>query len=80
MNSADAGEVARRLRETNAALERARRLVREAARQMIPFAGIPTERHILYLFNDAIPSHDATQAYLAEVMASRKVKTQPDRP
>ncbi len=39
---------------------------------MIPYAHIPTERHILYLFNDAIPSHDAARAYLAEVMAFRQ--------
>ena len=36
---------------------------------MVPFAHIPTERHILYLFNDAIPAHDAARAYLDEVSA-----------
>jgi hypothetical protein len=35
---------------------------------MIPYAQIPTERHILYLFNDAIPSHASARQYLAEVM------------
>ena len=39
---------------------------------MIPYAHIPTERHILYLFNDAIPSHEAARRYLAEVIAFRK--------
>ena len=42
---------------------------------MIPYAHIPTERHILYLFNDAIPSHEAAQAYLAEVIAFYKAKS-----
>jgi len=39
------------------------------------FAHIPTERHILYLFNDAIPSHDAARRYLAEVIAFREART-----
>jgi hypothetical protein len=38
---------------------------------MIPYAHIPTERHILYLFNDAIPSHDAARRHLSEVIAAR---------
>ena len=28
---------------------------------MIPYAHIPTEKHILYLFNDAMPSHEAAR-------------------
>ena len=36
---------------------------------MIPYAHIPTERHILWIFNKAIPSHEAARAYLAEVIA-----------
>ncbi|HOJ33383.1 MAG TPA: alpha-glucuronidase family glycosyl hydrolase [Candidatus Hydrogenedentes bacterium] len=51
------------------ALERANQLVRRAAEQMIPYAHIPTERHILYLFNDAIPSHETAREYLNEVVA-----------
>jgi hypothetical protein len=43
---------------------------------MIPYAHIPTERHILYLFNDAMPSHEATRRYLSEVIALR---TRPGR-
>ncbi|MGC8640713.1 MAG: alpha-glucuronidase family glycosyl hydrolase [Isosphaeraceae bacterium] len=72
LNAGETAEVGKQLRQTKTALEQANRLLREAARQMIPFCNIPTERHILYLFNDAIPSHEAAQAYLAEVMAFRK--------
>jgi len=67
-----ADEVGKQLDRCQTALDRANRLVREAAQQMIPFAHIPTERHILYLFNDAMPSHEAAQRYLAEVIAFRK--------
>ena len=43
---------------------------------MIPYAQIPTERHILYLFNDAIPSHESARQYLAKVMTFRKTLRQ----
>jgi len=36
---------------------------------MIPYAHIPTEKHILYLFNDAMPSLEVSRDYLAEVIA-----------
>ena len=72
MNAGNAAEARKQLDRTQAALERANRLVHEAARQMIPYAHIPTEKHILYLFNDAIPSHQAMQRYLSEVIAFRK--------
>ena len=71
MNAGDAAAERKQLEQARAALERANRLVRLAAQQMIPYAHIPTERHILYLFNDAIPSHEATQRYLSEVVALR---------
>jgi len=41
----------------------------EAAQQMIPYANIPTEKHILWILNRAIPSHESTRRYLAEVIA-----------
>ncbi len=72
MNAGDAAEVRKQLNQSRTALDRANRLVREAAQQMIPYAQIPTEKHILYLFNDAMPSHEATRRYLSEVMAFRK--------
>ena len=72
MNAGDANAERKQLDQAQAALDRANRLVREAAQQMIPYARIPTERHILYLFNDAMPSHEATQRYLSEVIALRK--------
>jgi hypothetical protein len=77
MSAGETAEADKDLEQTQAALERANRLVREAARQMIPYVQIPTERHILYLFNDAIPSHEATRHYLAEVMAFRKGRKNP---
>jgi hypothetical protein len=60
------------LEHSRTALERANRLVRTAAQQMIPYANVPTERHILWIFNKAIPSHEAARAYLAEVIAFHK--------
>ena len=72
MSAADAAQVHEQLDKSRTALDRANRLVRAAAGQMIPYAHIPTERHILYLFNDAIPSHEAAQRYLAELIAFRK--------
>ena len=67
-----AGEAGKQFEQCRTALDRASRLVRQAAEQMIPYARIdPTERHILWIFNKAIPSHDATQRYLAEVVAVR---------
>jgi hypothetical protein len=64
-----AAEAGKQLEVSRTALERANRLVREAAQQMIPYAHIPTERHILWIVNKAIPSHDATRGYLSEVIA-----------
>jgi len=69
MDDGKPDEVRKHLAHCQTALDRANRLVREAAEQMIPFAHIPTERHILYLFNDAMPSHAIARAYLAEVIA-----------
>jgi Glycosyl hydrolase family 67 N-terminus len=72
MNAGEAAEERRQLDQSQTAMDRANLLVREAAQQMIPYAHIPTERHILYLFNDAIPSHEEARRYLAEVIAFRK--------
>jgi hypothetical protein len=75
-NDGKADEVGKQLDQSQTALDRANRLVREAAEQMIPYAHIPTEKHILYLFNDAMPSHESTRAYLAEVIAFHKEQNQ----
>jgi len=72
MSAEQASEVDRELERAQAALKRANQLVHDAAQQMIPYARIPTERHILYLFNDAIPSHESAQRYLAEVRTARR--------
>lgn len=69
-------EVGKQLEQCRTALDRAGRLVRQAAAQMIPYARIdPTERHILWILNKVIPSHDATQRYLADVLALEKAKS-----
>jgi hypothetical protein len=80
MNAGEAAEARKQLEQTQAALERANRLVREAARQMIPYANIPTERHILWILNGAIPSHETAKRYLAEVIAVRKTQSQGAKP
>jgi type 1 glutamine amidotransferase len=80
MNAGETAEERKQLDQTQAALDRANRLVRGAAQQMIPYAHIPTERHLLYLFNDAIPSHERAERYLAEVIALRKAKTPGEKP
>jgi hypothetical protein len=68
-SAGEATEAGRQLEQSRTALERANRLVRAAAQQMIPYAHIPTERHILWIFNKAVPSHEAARAYLADVIA-----------
>ena len=68
------------MEQTQTALDRANRLVREAAEQMIPYAHIPTERHILWIFNKGIPLHESSRAYLAEVVAFCKAETQGEKP
>jgi hypothetical protein len=71
----------KRLEQCRTALDRAGRLVRQAAEQMIPYARIdPTERHILWIFNKAIPSHDTAQQYLAQLVADHKAQTQGAKP
>jgi len=62
----EASEADRELEQAQVGLKRANQLVRDAARQMISYAQIPTERDILYLFNDAIPSHESAQCCLSE--------------
>jgi hypothetical protein len=75
------GEVGKQLEQCRTALDRAGRLVRQAAEQMIPYSRIdPTERHILWIFNKAIPSHDTAQQYLAQLVAVHKAQTQGAKP
>ena len=64
-----ADRVGEPLEQSRRALERANRLARRAAEQMIPYAHIPTERHILWIFNQALPSYEEAQRYLDEVIA-----------
>ena len=72
MSAGNAEEVQEHLHNCRESLNKAGRLIREALRQIIPYADIPTERHILYLLNDAIPSHEDAQKYLDNVIAQHK--------
>jgi hypothetical protein len=68
-----ADEAGKQFQRCRMALERAGRLVRQAVEQMVPYARLdPTERHILWIANKAIASHEATQRYLDEVTSSRE--------
>lgn len=74
-------EVGKQLELCRTALDRAGRLVRQAAEQMIPYARIdPTERHILWILNKAIPSHDAARNYVAKVVAMHDEKYRRNKP
>jgi hypothetical protein len=78
---AAADEIGKQFEQCRTALDRANGLVRQAAEQMIPYARIdPTERHILWILNKAIPSHEAAQRYLAEVIAFHKAESQGRKP
>jgi len=68
-NAGEPAEVRKQLELSRTALARASQLIREAAKQMIPHANIPTERHILWIVNKAIPSHETARDYLAAVIA-----------
>jgi hypothetical protein len=74
MNAEEAADkVGKQLEQAETALNLADQLVRKAAEQMIPYARLyPTERHILWIFNKVIPSYDAAQRYLDEVIAYHK--------
>ena len=74
MNAGETDRVDKLLDQSQAGMDRANRLVRESAEQMIPYTHIPTEKHILYLFNDAMPSHKESRNYLAEAIAFWKEK------
>ena len=65
-----ADKIGKELEQAERALQRADQLVHQAAEQMIPYARLyPTERHILWIFNKVIPSYDAAERYLDEVIA-----------
>jgi len=71
MSAGEAPEVRNHLNRSRTALDRANRLAKKAAEQMIPYAHIPTERHILYLFNDgALRALEGARGSLAEVIAT----------
>jgi hypothetical protein len=64
-------EILQHLQACQEAADQARRLVRLAAEQMVPWAcKDPSERHILWIFNKAIPSHDYWRQYLADTIAA----------
>ena len=65
----DEAEVIKGLVQAQAAMDRADRLAREVARQMIPFAHIPTEKYLLFRFNQNVISWaEKSRAELARVI------------
>jgi hypothetical protein len=71
MNAGDKDEEHNQLERARTALNRARELARTAAEQMIAYASDPSEKHNLYLLNDAMPLQKAAHQYLAQVVAAR---------
>jgi hypothetical protein len=69
ISTGDQAETVKRLDEAQAALDQANGLAQRTAEQMVPYAHIPTERHILWIFNKVLPSHETERAYLADVVA-----------
>ncbi len=68
--SGDNAEMQKQLDQSQAAIDRADRLAREVARQMIPFASIPTEKYLLFRFNqNVIGWTETARAALAKVRA-----------
>ena len=66
-------EFRKHLGQCQAALDRADRLARDAARQMIPYAHIPTEKYLLFRYNqNVIGKIEGGQKYLAEIIAFHK--------
>jgi hypothetical protein len=72
MNAGDRNEERKQLQQARTELDRASQLAREAIVQMVPYAVDPSEKHNLYLLNDAIPLQEAARKYLTEIIAARK--------
>jgi uncharacterized sulfatase len=71
--SGDKAAKQKHLEQSQTAADRADRLAREVARQMIPFASIPTEKYLLFRFNqNVIGWTEAGRAALAKALASVK--------
>ena len=72
----DRVEFGTRLNQCQAVLERADRLARAAAGQMIAYADLPTERFLLLHYNrNVIAGIENARKYVAEVMAFHKEST-----
>lgn len=69
MSEGNADKIDRHLSLSLTALQRADQLIREACAQMIPFCGYPDERHLLWILNQRIPSHEAALNQLNEAIA-----------
>ena len=52
--SGDAAERANQFKQAQAAIDRTDRLARQVARQMIPYANIPTEKYLLFRHNQQV--------------------------
>ena len=72
-NSGDTAEVSKQLKQAQAAIDRMDHLAREVARQMIPYANIPTEKYLLFRYNQNVISWtEKAREELAKVLASHK--------
>ena len=59
----------KQLGQCQAALDRADQLAREAAQQMIAYADVPTEKYLLFRYNqNVIRSIERCRKYLADVI------------
>jgi hypothetical protein len=71
--SGDMAERGKQLSQCKAALDRADGLARQAAQQMVPYCNIPTEKYLLFRYNqNVIGSIEEDQEYLRQVIAQNQ--------
>ncbi len=79
IGTADTTEFRKQLRGCQAALDRAGRMAWDATGQMIAYAYVPTEKYLLFRYNqNVIGSIESAQTYLAEVIAFHERKNRRD--
>ena len=72
-NAADTAELSKQLEQCRTSLDRTDRLACDMARQMTAYAAIPTERYLLFRYNqNVLGSLESDQKYLAQVLAYHK--------
>jgi tetratricopeptide (TPR) repeat protein len=72
-NAGDTAEFSRQVEQCRMALDRTNRLAGDVARQMTAYADIPTERYLLFRYNqNVLASLESDREYLAQVLAFHK--------